>query len=77
MDQPGPAGRLGDHQSPTIGRQLLARGLLDEMDLHVLLGDGVRLYDDPGGSPVPLQLLNGDQIEEVDLRYRPVARSAA
>lgn len=34
--------------SPTIGRQLLELGLVDEIDLHiapVLLGDGIRLYD--------------------------------
>jgi dihydrofolate reductase len=62
--------------SPTIGRQLLERGLLDEMDLHVLpvlLGDGVRLYDNQGGAPVPLEFLNGDPVEEVNLRYRPVS----
>ncbi len=36
--------------SPTIGRQLLELGLIDEIDLHivpVLLGDGIRLYDNP------------------------------
>ncbi len=63
--------------SPTIGRQLLERGLLDEIDLHilpVLLGDGVRLYDNPGGSPVPLGLVNGDPVEEVNLRYQAVGR---
>ncbi|MFD5026355.1 dihydrofolate reductase family protein [Streptomyces sp. NPDC058373] len=61
--------------SPTIGRQLLERGLIDEIDLHVapvLLGDGVRLFDNPGGSPVRLALLNGDDPSaEVNLRYRP------
>ena len=38
--------------SPTIGRQLLELGLIDEIDLHIapiLLGDGIRLYDNPGG----------------------------
>jgi dihydrofolate reductase len=38
--------------SPTTGRQLLERGLIDEIDLHiapVLLGDGIRLLDKPGG----------------------------
>ena len=43
--------------SPTIGRQLLELGLIDEIDLHivpVLLGEGVRLYDNPGGKPVRL-----------------------
>ena len=63
--------------SPSIGRQLLERGLLDEMDLHVLpvlLGDGVRLYDNPGGTPVPVEFVNGDPVEEINLRYRPVGR---
>jgi dihydrofolate reductase len=61
--------------SPTIGRQLLQRGLIDEIDLHilpVLLGDGVRLYDNPGGSPVPLRLINGEPMAEVNFRYHPV-----
>ena len=43
--------------SPTIGRQLLELGLIDEIDLHiapVLLGDGIRLYDNPGGEPIRL-----------------------
>ena len=43
--------------SPTIGRQALERGLVDEIDLHivpVLLGDGIRLYDNPGGAPIRL-----------------------
>lgn len=63
--------------SPTIGRQLLERGLIDEIDLHVLpvlLGDGVRLYDNPGGSPVPLEFANGDPAEEINLRYRAVGQ---
>ena len=61
--------------SPTIGRQLLERGLLDEIDLHVLpvlLGDGVRLYDNPAGSPVSLRFVNGDPVEEINLRYQPI-----
>jgi dihydrofolate reductase len=43
--------------SPNIGRQLLELGLVDEIDLHVapiLLGDGIRLYDNPGGEPIRL-----------------------
>ncbi|MFI6459993.1 dihydrofolate reductase family protein [Streptomyces sp. NPDC050538] len=62
--------------SPTIGRQLLERGLIDEIDLHivpVLLGDGIRLYDNPGGAPVRLGLLNGDDhAAAVNVRCRPV-----
>lgn len=65
--------------SPTIGRQLLGRGLIDEIDLHVapvLLGDGIRLFDNPGGAPVRLELLNGTAPEVAPtLRYRPVAIS--
>jgi dihydrofolate reductase len=62
--------------SPTIGRQLLERGLIDEIDLHiapVLLGDGIRLFDNPGGVPVRLELLNGDdRTATLDVRCRPV-----
>ena len=58
--------------SADIGRQLLDRGLLDEIDLHiapVLLGDGIRLYSNPGAAPVRLAREGGG---EVDVRYRPV-----
>ena len=61
--------------SPTIGRQLLELGLVDVIDLHispVLLGDGIRLFDNPGGSPIRLKLGNGDDpMAEVNLRYLP------
>jgi hypothetical protein len=39
--------------SPSTGTPLLERGLIDEVDLHVLprlLGDGTRRYDVAGGS---------------------------
>ncbi len=62
--------------SASVGTQLLQAGLLDEIHLHlvpVLLGDGVRLYDVPGGSPVALRHLVGDEPRvEVDLRLAPV-----
>ena len=65
--------------SASIGRQLLERGLIDEIDLHVapvLLGDGIRLLDNPGGVPVRLELINSvDPTVTVNLRYRP-ARTA-
>jgi dihydrofolate reductase len=65
--------------SAAIGRQLLERGLIDEIDLHiapVLLGDGIRLFDNPGGAPIRLELLNGDDATAaVNVRYRPVATS--
>ncbi|MFD5231365.1 dihydrofolate reductase family protein [Streptomyces qaidamensis] len=40
--------------SPTIGRRLLERGLIDVIDLHiapVLLGDGIRRSTTPGARP--------------------------
>ena len=62
--------------SPTIGRQLLELGLIDEIDLHilpVLLGDGIRLYDHPGGEPVRLHRVGEDEPTlAVNVRYRPV-----
>ena len=62
--------------SPTIGRQLLERGLIDEIDLHiapVLLGDGVRLYDAPAGRPIRLHAVgSADATAVVNVRYRPV-----
>jgi dihydrofolate reductase len=63
--------------SPTIGRQLLGLGLVDEIDLHiapVLLGQGIRLYDNPGGEPVRLHRLGtGDPTSAVSVRCRPAA----
>ncbi|OLZ62342.1 deaminase [Streptomyces sp. IMTB 2501] len=62
--------------SPAIGRQLLERGLIDRIDLHiapVLLGEGIRLFDNPGGAPVRLELLDDDRSAAVTLRYRPLA----
>jgi dihydrofolate reductase len=60
--------------SPSIGRQLLERGLMDEIDIHlapVLLGDGIRLFDNPGGQPIRLQRPEAED-PAVNLRYRPV-----
>ena len=62
--------------SASIGKQLLQLGLIDEIDLHiapVLLGDGIRLYDNPGGAPILLDRydLDGKTTFEVNVRYRP------
>jgi dihydrofolate reductase len=61
--------------SPTIGRQLLELGLIDEIDLHiapVLLGEGIRLYDNPGSEPIHLHRVGeGAPTSAVNLRYRP------
>ena len=62
--------------SPTIGGQLLELGLIDEIDLHiapVLLGDGIRLYDSPGGAPIRLDRVgDGEATSAVNVRYRPI-----
>lgn len=60
--------------SADIGRQLLDLGLIDEIDLHiapVLLGDGVRLYANPGAPPVHLLREADDPKAELNVRYRP------
>jgi dihydrofolate reductase len=62
--------------SPTIGRQLLQLGLIDEIDLHIapiLLGDGIRLYDSPDGDPIRLDRIGaGETTSAVNVRYRPI-----
>ena len=66
--------------SPTIGRQLFALGLIDEIDIHIapiLLGDGIRLYDNPGGDPIRLHRVGeGDPSSVLNTRYRPAPTSA-
>lgn len=65
--------------SPTIGRQLLHLRLIDEIDLHiapVLLGDGIRLYENPGGAPLRLHLAGPeDPASAITVRYRPAPHS--
>jgi dihydrofolate reductase len=49
---------------PSIGRQCLEAGLLDEIWVciaPVLLGDGVRLFDHPGGTNVKLERVSVSQ----------------
>jgi Dihydrofolate reductase len=62
--------------SPTIGRQLLELGLIDEIDLHIapiLLGAGIRLYDNPGAVPIRLHRVGDtDPHSVINARYRPV-----
>ena len=61
--------------SREVGRQLLELGLIDEIDLHiapVLLGEGIRLYDNPGGKPIRLHRVGEDgPASAVNVRYRP------
>jgi dihydrofolate reductase len=61
--------------SPNIGAQLLELGLIDEVDIHVapiLLGDGIRLYHNPGAAPIRLHRLDDpDPVSAPRVRYRP------
>lgn len=66
--------------SPTIGAQLLARELIDEIDIHVapvLLGQGIRLYGNPDSEPIRLQRLDdADPVAAVRVRYRPATATS-
>jgi dihydrofolate reductase len=56
-----------------VARQCLEAGLLDEIIVHVspvLVGDGVRLFERPGGEPVRLESISSVQEGETTvLRY--------
>jgi dihydrofolate reductase len=56
-----------------VARQCLEAGLLDEIIVHVapvLVGDGVRLFERPGGTPVKLDRISSrDEGETTVLRY--------
>jgi dihydrofolate reductase len=59
----------------TTARQCIEAGRLDEILVHVvpvLLGDGIRLYGDPPGPRVDLELIAAEQHGEqiANLRYR-------
>lgn len=60
----------------TIPRQCLAAGLLDDIIIHlapVLLGDGIRLYENRGAAPVRLERVALGQSGQItDLRLRPM-----
>jgi dihydrofolate reductase len=68
---------MSDTKPQTADGKVLELGLIDEIDLHivpVLLGEGIRLYDNPGGKPVRLRRAGeGGPASAVNVRYRPVA----
>jgi dihydrofolate reductase len=59
-----------------VAQQYLRAGHLDEIQIHVaplLLGDGVRLFDNPGGEQVQLEVMRVIESPTVThLRYRVV-----
>jgi dihydrofolate reductase len=60
-----------------VARQCLAAGELDEILIciaPVLLGDGVRLFDHPGGATVPLERLRLSQVPHATNLWLRVVR---
>lgn len=57
-----------------VATQCLLEGLVDELLVHqvpVLLGDGVRLFGQPGGKPAALELLGATPSGQIlNLRFR-------
>jgi dihydrofolate reductase len=61
----------------SVAAQCLQAGVLDEVVvsvLPVLLGDGTRLFEHPGGNTVRLEQIGGTHTPQVtNLRYRVTA----
>jgi dihydrofolate reductase len=57
-----------------LARQCIAEGLIDEIFIHLLptlLGDGIRLFGQPGAAPVGLETTSVTQASQVtNLRFR-------
>jgi len=62
-------------------RQIVEKGLLDEIVIHLaptLLGDGVRLFENPGGDSVELEPIEVVQSGRLtDLRFNVVTLAPA
>ena len=70
-----PGGNIALSGSVSVVRQLLAAGLLDELDLLVhpiAVRKGMRLFDE-GEAPIPLQLISSETFETgvLNLVYAP------
>ena len=67
-NEPGDT-HIGMSGSPSVVRQLLEAGLLDELELHVapvVLGGGARLFDNLGDAEVQLEQVRAEALE---IRY--------
>jgi dihydrofolate reductase len=62
--------------SADISRQAIVSGLLDEIYVHilpVLVGGGVRFFEQPGIEPIRWRRVEANtETEEIDLRFVPV-----
>lgn len=59
----------------SVPRQCVAAGLVDEVVLHVvpvLLGEGIRFFDRPGGQQVKLDVIDTETDPGISLRLRVV-----
>jgi dihydrofolate reductase len=73
-DEPGDT-HIAISGSPSVVRQLLAAGVLDELNLLVhplAVGKGMRLFED-GEAPIPLRLVSAEAFETgvLNLVYAP------
>jgi dihydrofolate reductase len=67
------AGRYVNVLGADVARQCLQAGLLDEVLVlvaPVLLGDGTRLFEHPGGTNIPLEPLDPDDTGPLRLWFR-------
>ena len=70
-------GRYVNVLGANVAKQCIASGLLDEVLVliaPILLGDGVRLFDHPGGNRVRLELIDQDRTGPLSLWYRVANR---
>ncbi|WP_203884434.1 dihydrofolate reductase family protein [Planotetraspora kaengkrachanensis] len=61
-----------------VARQCLEAGLLDEIIVHVapvLVGWGVRLFDNAGGAPIRLDVISSHQEGETTVLHYAVRRT--
>jgi dihydrofolate reductase len=61
-----------------VGRQCIAAGLLDEIFVSiapVLLGDGVRIFDLPGGNNVKLEPIERNETRDATNLWLRVVRA--
>lgn len=72
------AGRSVVVLGANVARQCLTAGLLDEILVQVspvLLGDGTRLFNRPGGSPIPLRKISAQEDGQLTAIRFAVANS--
>ena len=75
MAKESAAGRYVNILGADVARQCIASGVLDEVLVFIapiLLGDGTRLFDHPGGRQVRLEPIEPSRAGQLGLRYRVI-----